>query len=94
MEEWPSIPFLVMRGNTPTEESALMVLQNLLIENGNLVAIGKLLINKYIEYYDFVDVKYDLETKKYKRSSKTGCKSKYHESPCTKKAFMDKECVL
>ena len=87
MDKWPSIPVLVMRGNTPTEDSALFVLQNLLVENGELVAIGKVLINKYIEFYNFVDVQYKFKTKKYKHTSNTGCKSRYHASPCAKKAL-------
>ena len=53
-----------MRGNAPTLDSALLLLQNLLVENEELVAIGQLIVNKYIEEYNFVDKEYEMQNQK------------------------------
>lgn len=86
-DTWPSIPVLVMRGKAPTPESAMLLLQNLLLENEELVAVGQLIINKYIQEYNFVDREYEKPLVKNKKAFATGCKSVYHASPCAKKSL-------
>ena len=51
------------------------------------MAIGKLIVNKYIEEYNFVDRAYEIKQTKKREANKTGCKSEYHTGHCTKKAL-------
>ena len=85
MVEWPSIPALALRGENPTPESALTVLQGLYVSDGELVAISPKLLNTYIEAYELGDAK--LPITKLKRTKKFGCRSSYHKVPCDKKAI-------
>ena len=89
MEEWPSCPLLILRGNVPTTESALSLLQNMLVENGEVIAYSKFIINKYIDHYGMVDRPYNLSSNLTGKplKGKTGCRSAYHSSPCTQKAI-------
>jgi len=51
------------------------------------VAIGQLIVNKYIEEYNFVDREYEMPKAKNRKANATGCKSVYHASPCAKKSL-------
>ena len=83
MVEWPSIPALALRGENPTPESALTVLQGLYVSDGELVAVSPKLLNTYIEAYELQDAKFPIT--KLKRTKKFGCRSSYHKVPCDKR---------